>query len=212
MILVPNGLSYPTLEGVTFLIRIISVKINHKGSSRLLTVDNRPLRVKCFSAIGTKNRNISSFRFKHNLRLLWIVSSLSISFRFSPNSQGSKAIMTAVLFEVVLCSRSWPSAFKMDWVRFIRMASDSLGKDMIPSSTQKLRLTRSFTSKSANSTVFSKSKGRNGWRRTMSNHSSDSVFYKFITKIVVSVPQESHTRKHLRDVCSQCYFILPEKL
>ena len=197
MILVPNGLSYPTLEGVTFLIRIISVKINHKGSSRLLTVDNRPLRVKCFSAIGTKNRNISSFRFKHNLRLLWIVSSLSISFRFSPRSQGSKAFMTAVLFEVVLCSRSWPSAFKMDWIRFIRMASDSLGKDMIPSSTQNLRLTRSFTSKSANS---------------MSNQSSDSVFYKFITKIVVSVPQESPTRKHLRDVCSQCYFILPEKL
>ena len=197
MILVPNGLSYPTLEGVTFLIRIISFKINHKGSSRLLTVDNRPLRVKCFSAIGTKNRNISSFRFKHNLRLLWIVSSLSISFRFSPSSQGSKAFMTAVLFEVVLCSRSWPSAFKMDWIRFIRMASDSLGKDMIPSSTQNLRLTRSFTSKSANS---------------MSNQSSDSVFYKFITKIVVSVPQESPARKHLRDVCSQCYFILPEKL
>ena len=79
---------------------------------------------------------LSSFKFQDSPRLLRTVSSLSVSLMFSPRSHSSKAYITTVLFEVIFVVVYSVLFFKMDWLRFIRlMASNSLGRDMIPLST-----------------------------------------------------------------------------
>ena len=114
-----NGSSPPTPEGVTSLRRIFVFKIigaiNPKGSNKLKTVDiDLDARERFFLLLVQK---IEMCRLSDSSTIQDFYE--LFHHRFSPRSQGSKASMTDVLFEVILCIRSWSSVFKIDWVLFI---------------------------------------------------------------------------------------------